>query len=155
MRALRIALLMAAAIGCSTRGTPRPTSDDNQEIERAVDAITDSISAAVNRKDVTRLGQLLGNAQYIGSGLIIAPGQFATTAGPAFSQLATIHQTWQARDVRVLTPQVALMTGRATTISRDTSGKAGNEQGVYTMVFVADSAGVWRLVSIHKTVLQN
>jgi uncharacterized protein (TIGR02246 family) len=143
-----MALLVVAA--CSTRRTPGDVVDTTA-IERAVDGVTDSVAAAVARKDVTRLDELMRSAQYIGSGLVIPPGRFAAMAGPAFSQLAMIQLTWTSREVRVLTPRVALMTARAVTISGDTSGSAAREEGLYTMVFVEDAKGVWRLASVHKT----
>ena len=99
----------------------------------------------------TRLAQLLMDAQYIGSGLLIPPGRFAAMAGPAFGELATINQVWTSRTVRVLTPQVALLTGTAETTSQDLAGKVTREQGLYTMVFVRDAVSTWRLVSVHKT----
>jgi hypothetical protein len=115
--------------------------------------ITDSIAAAVGRKDVARLGELLGDAQYVGSGLVIPPKRFAEMAGPGFQQLATITLTWGERDVRVVTSDAVVVTAYGTNVTRDVSGKPGREEGLYTMVFVSDSTGKWRLVSLHKTLL--
>jgi ketosteroid isomerase-like protein len=150
MRLFLIVLVASTAAGCATR-SKTPAADDNRAAEEAVGAVTDSISAAVGRKDVPRLGQLLMDAQYIGSGLLIPPGRFAEMAGPAFKELATIHQVWTSRTVRVLTPEVALMTGTAETTSQDLAGKATVQRGLYTMVFVRGAAGEWRLTSLHKT----
>jgi hypothetical protein len=141
---------IAVLAACSAR-TTRAGAADLPRIERAVDAVTDSVAAAVDRKDVARLGALLSGAQYIGSGLVIPPGRFVAMAGPAFGQLAVIRLVWDSRQVRVLAPGVLLMTARATTVSRDTAGTSAREQGVYTMVFVRDSAGAWSLASVHKT----
>jgi len=142
-------LTAVAAAGCARTQT---ASADRGQIKRAVLAITDSVAAAVGRKDVPRLGELLADAQYIGSGQLIPPGRFAEMAGPAFRQIVAITLTWGRRDVRVLSADAALMTARGTNVTRDAGGHvASEEEGLYTMVFASDSAGAWRLASIHKT----
>jgi|SRR5579862_2739969 len=150
IRLLLTIFLGPAATGCATR-SEAPVAGDTRRAEQAVVAITDSVSAAVGRKDVPRLAQLLMDAQYIGSGLVIPPGRFSAMAGPAFTELATINQVWTSRTVRVLTPQVALLTGTAETTSQGLAGKATRERGLYTIVFVRAAGGAWRLVSVHKT----
>lgn len=142
------ALVAAAATSCAR--TP-PATVDHRQIEQAVSAITDSVAAAVGRKDVPRLGELLADAQYIGSGQLIPPGRFAEMAGPAFQQIAAITLTWGQREVRVLSPDAAMMTARGTNVTRDAAGHEASDEGLYTMVFTSDSAGTWRMVSIHKT----
>ena len=150
MRLFVATLLASSVAGCATRSEPT-TAGDSRRAEQAAIAITDSVSAAVGRKDVARLAQLLMDAQYIGSGLLIPRGRFAVMAGPAFGELATINQVWTSRNVRVLTPEVALLTGTAETTSKDLAGKVTLERGLYTMVFVRGAAGSWRLTSVHKT----
>jgi ketosteroid isomerase-like protein len=143
--------IIATAVASCVRSKMPPASAEQRQIERATLAITDSVAAAVGRRDVPRLAGLLADAQYIGSGLLIPPGRFAEMAGPAFQQIAAITLTWQQREVRMLAPDAALMTARGTNVARDLSGKMVREDGLYTMVFASDSSGVWRLVSLHKT----
>jgi hypothetical protein len=123
-------------------------------MEHSVMAISDSVASAVGRKDVPRLAALLADAQYIGSGLLIPAGHFAEMAGPSFGEIPSITLTWQQRSVRALSPDVALMTARGTNVTRDLAGKGASEQGLYTMTFVRDSVGAWRLVSVQKTLVQ-
>jgi uncharacterized protein (TIGR02246 family) len=150
MRLFITCAVLATAAGCV--GSKMPiASVDHRQIERSTLAITDSVAAAVGRRDVPRLAALMADAQYIGSGLLIPPGRFAEMAGPAFEQIAAITLTWQQREVRVLAPDAALMTARGTNVARDLSGRLAREDGLYTMIFASDSAGVWRLVSLHKT----
>jgi len=146
-----LSLVAALLVGCSAESAPAPTTDSQQVVEQAVHAITDSIAAAVDRKDVPRLADFMSDAQYIGSGLLIPPGQFAALAGPGFTELASINMVWKSREVRVITPRAAILTARSEITSRDRKGKAGLEHGLYTMVFAKSSAGSWRLVSLHKT----
>jgi hypothetical protein len=142
------AFVVVVAGGCAK--TP-PVVVDRGQIERAVCTITDSVAAAVGRKDVPRLGALLSSAQYIGSGQLIPPGRFAEMAGPSFQQIAAITLTWGQREVRILSPDAVLMTARGTNVTHDAAGHAASDEGLYTMVFTSDSAGAWRLVSIHKS----
>jgi len=144
--------VVAATTSCAPRAAPN-RSHDGRDIERVAFAITDSVAAAVGRKDVPRLAAVLADAQYIGSGMLIPPGRFAEMAGPAFQQIAAITLTWGQREIRLVAPDAALMTARGTNVTRDPSGKATREDGLYTMVFTSDSAGTWRLVSIHKTIV--
>ena len=73
---------------------------------------------------------------------------------PGLDAASSVTITWDRKEVRVLTGDVALLTGWARTTITPKFGAVSSEPVIHTMLYARDPTGRWRLVNSHRSVLR-
>jgi uncharacterized protein (TIGR02246 family) len=156
---LAVGLCLALLPGCATlgRGGPSRDLDAEREVVRlAADSIADAMAAAISRRDAQALAWLFTPGPYaafISDGLRIPQSRIADVIGASYDVLQALDFRWERRQIQVLAPDAAVMTGWGIYTAVDAQGRTTRERGVYSLVIVNDR-GRWRLLTSHKSFVE-
>lgn len=148
-----IAVLWEVTIADVEKDQSRETQS-SAAIEKAVMKVHDElIAAAENRDAETMFGYILENDK----GAIIQDGQLMSRQEAlqqirqAFERVSAVKYDFKQRQVKVLSPEIALMTATGTTTTTIPTGETFSSTFANTSVFVLSQDG-WKIIHGHHSI---
>ena len=122
--------------------------------EKAVLALADDIFAAARARDANRFASFFsdrpGFAYLINKRRLDSVQMLHDTFASMLGRQSAFEPRWGARQVQLLSPSIAVVTGQFQTEARRLEGDAWRAEGMITFVAVLEPSG-WRVVNWHTT----
>jgi uncharacterized protein (TIGR02246 family) len=154
---LKIFLLSLLIVFISCKPTTKQMSNaEIKAIEKAIETEVDNLASAMNRLDVVGLVNLfskIDGAKYISDGAYIPRDEIKKVLEAFYGSLQKMDFTFEKKEIRVLSPNAAVVTSWAhyTTVSKE--GQTMNEKALYTSVYVQED-GKWSIFQAHKSFIE-
>lgn len=151
-----VVLVMGCKQGtcCGVDKKPSKSQYDDAKAEKAVLKAHEELVAAAQERDVeTMFSYILENDK----GAIIQDGQLMSRqeslqqVQQAFERLADIQYDFEQRNVKMLSPKIALMTATGTTTSTSQAGQSFTSPFANTSVFILREDG-WKIIHGHHSI---
>lgn len=150
-------LVLSLVIGLiSCQPACKQVSDaERKAIEKTIETSADSLAAAISRLDaegVTDLFSKIDGTQYFSDGSLIPQKKLKETFQSFYEGLQKMSFTFEKKEVCVLDPDVAVLTGWALSTAVTKDGRKMDEKAIFTNVYVrADKK--WSIFQSHKSPL--
>lgn len=154
VRQSRIFLVVLGLAACSPPAVQPLSTVDEVAAEEAVLELADSVLAAARARDADRFAGFFsdrpGFVYLINTRRLSSPSEVRSVLGAMLARQEVFDIRWGERDVQVLAPGIAVVTGEFTTRARRVDGTTWDVSGVVTFVAAREPAG-WRVVSWHTS----
>jgi uncharacterized protein (TIGR02246 family) len=148
-------LVLSLVIGLiSCQPACKQVSDaERKAIEKTIETSADSLAAAISRLDadgVTNLFSKIDGTLYIADGSFIPRTKIKETFQNIFEGLQEMSFTFENKEVCVLNPDVAVLTGWAHSIAVTKTGRKMDEKAIFANIYVrADKT--WSIFQSQKS----
>jgi hypothetical protein len=151
-----VVLVMGCKQGtcCGVDKKPSKSQYDDTEAEKAVLMAHGELVAAAQKQDIeTMFSYILENDKgaIIQNGQLLSRQESLQQVQQAFERLADIQYDFEQRNVKMLSPTIALMTATGTTTSTSQTGQSFTSPFANTSVFVLQEDG-WKIIHGHHSI---
>jgi uncharacterized protein (TIGR02246 family) len=149
-----VPVLLGALLSTAAGGGPPSTQDETKTIENAVLAVSAQMTLAGEAADADRLFSFMLDTD---KGSVIQNGVLMTTRQEALERvrgnlrgISRIQYRWKRQYVKVLSPEVAVLTAEGESTATTTAGETFGAPFAQTVVFVREASG-WKAIHAHQS----